>query len=116
MHTITLPCLLIHPMNPKNVESRKFESWNQGMQVELSSLERTSIWEIVDSPPNIKPIRHIWRYKIKFHVVGTVGRFKVRLMEKGYKRIEGMGYFDVYSFTAKMTITRLVIALTTTNN
>lgn len=86
------------------------------MQVELSSLEITSTWEVVDSPPNIKPISHIWIYKIKFHVVGTVGRFKVWLVEKGYKWIEGLGYFDVYSFTAKMTIIRLVIALTTINN
>lgn len=42
---------------PKSfAEAIKFECWNQAMQTELTTLERTSTWKVVDSPPNIIPI------------------------------------------------------------
>lgn len=37
-------------------------------------------------------------------------------MAKGFNQIKGLNYFDTYSHVAKMTIFRMVIALTTIHN
>lgn len=43
--------------------------------------------------PNIKLIRCIQIFKIKFHADDTVEIFKVKLVPKGYNQIEGLYYF-----------------------
>lgn len=102
----------INTLRTKDIEVNKFECWNQEIQHELLALERTFIWEIVDSSSNIKPIGCRWIYKIKFHVDGG---FKARLVAKGYNQIYGLYYFDIYFFVAKMTSIKLGISLTTIN-
>jgi hypothetical protein len=64
------------------------------MQTELSALETTGIWEIVDLPDHIKPIGCRWIIKIKHNVDGSIERYKTRLVAKGYTQIEGLDYFD----------------------
>ena len=48
----------LHSQNePKTyAEASKFDCWNQAMKVELSALETTRTWKIVDLPDHIKPI------------------------------------------------------------
>lgn len=84
------------------------------MLAELSTLEKTCTWEIVDLPPNIKPMGCKWINKIKFYVDGSVKRFKAWLLSNGYNQIEGLYYFETYYPVAKMAIVWLVIALTIT--
>lgn len=75
-------------------EANKFKSWNQAMQAELIALERTCTWQLIDAPSNTKLVGCRWVYKVKFHADGSVDRFKVRLLTKGFNQIEGLNYFD----------------------
>jgi hypothetical protein len=76
---------LLHNVEPKSyVEAIKLDCWKEAMQHELSALEKTGTWEIVDLPDNIKPIGCRWIYKIKHHVDGSIERYKGRLVAKGY--------------------------------
>jgi hypothetical protein len=79
------------------------------MDTELTALVQTGTWNIVDLPPNVKPIGCRWFYKIKHHADGSLEMFKV--VTKGYNQIEGLDYFDTYSPVAKLTTGILVIAL-----
>lgn len=59
--------------NPKTyIEASKFDCWNQVMEFELSALEKTEIWKLVELPPNVKSISCRWIYKIKHHDDGSI--------------------------------------------
>lgn len=79
----------------------------------LSSLHLRiqALVKVMDLPLNVKPIGYRWVYKIKHHDEGTIERFKVRLVFKGYNQIEGLDYFKTCSHVAKLTTVRTVVDL-----
>jgi hypothetical protein len=64
-------------------EASKFGCWNQAMQAEITALENTGTWKLVDLPPNVKPVGCKWIYKVKYHVDGTIETYKARLVANG---------------------------------
>lgn len=64
------------------------------MQLELSALEKTYTWKLVDLPSGVTPISCKWVCKIKYLADGSIERFKDRLVAKGYNQIERLDYFD----------------------
>ena len=115
-HASFVLSLQTHPEPNTYAEASKHDCWKQARQVELLAFEKTGTWDIVDVPPHAKPIGCKWIFKVKHHTDGSVERYKARLVAKGYTQIEGLDYFDTYSPVAKMTMVRLVIALTSINN
>jgi len=57
-----------------------------------------------------------WVYKIKYKANNDIERYKARLITKGYTQLEEIDYLDIYSFVAKITIIRQVLALASTKN
>jgi len=68
-------------------EASKYECWNQAMKTELTALQRTGTWRLIDLPQNVKPIGCRWVSKVKHHVDGSIERFKAILIAKGYNHI-----------------------------
>lgn len=58
------------------------------MQTEIIAFERIGTWDIMNFPPNVKPIVCRWILKIKFCVDGSVEKFKENIVAKGYNQIE----------------------------
>lgn len=81
------------------------------MQLELSNLEKTGTWKLVDLPPGITPIGCTWVYKIKYLADGSIDAYKARLVAKVYNHIEGLNYFNTYSSVVKLTTVRIDIAI-----
>lgn len=93
----------------------KFDYWTQAMQAQLATLDKIGTWQLVDLPSEVKPIGWRWVYKIKHRGNGRIERSKAILVAKSYNQIEGLDYSYTYSLVAKITIFRLVIALTSIN-
>jgi len=49
------------------------------MQNEITALENTGTWKLVDLPPNVKHIGSKWIYKIKHNADGSIERYALFL-------------------------------------
>ena len=50
----------------------------------MESMDSNQVWDLVETPANIKPIGYKWVYKRKRGFDGKVETFKARLVAKGY--------------------------------
>ncbi|KAE8707311.1 hypothetical protein F3Y22_tig00110384pilonHSYRG00417 [Hibiscus syriacus] len=71
---------------------------------------------VVPVPDGKQPIDCKWVYWIKYNADGTVDWFKVRLVAKGFTKIEGIVYVDTFSPVAKMTSFKVLLALAAAHN
>ncbi|GAA0150838.1 transmembrane signal receptor [Lithospermum erythrorhizon] len=94
------------------IESRE---WVEVMHKELAALEANDTWEVVDLPPNHKPIGCKWVFRLKYKHDGSVDKYKARLVVKGFNQIEGMDYFDSFSSVAKTVTVRIILAYVPAN-
>ena len=62
------------------------------MAEEIEAMERTNTWTIVSLPKDYHTVGTKWVYKVKCKSDGTIDRYKVRLVGKGYNQQEGI-YF-----------------------
>ncbi|GKD85693.1 zinc finger, CCHC-type containing protein [Tanacetum coccineum] len=57
-----------------------------------------------------------WIFKRKMKVDGSIDKFKARLVIQGFRKKEGIDYFDTYAHVARISTIRLLIALAATYN
>jgi len=84
------------------------------MDEEMVTLDANATWELVVLPENKKAIGCKWVYKVKHNADGSVNRYKVRLVAKGYAQTYGINYVETYCSLAKMTTIRAIIAMAVT--
>lgn len=65
-------------------EVKELEVWVDACKDEIFLIEKNNIWEFVDFFEGIKFIGLKWVFKIKRNVDGSVSKYKVRLVAKGY--------------------------------
>ena len=65
----------------------KSEKWLAISQEEFDGLTEMGVWKLVDRPSDRKTIKFRWTYVLKSN-----GRYKVRLVAKGYTQVQGLDY------------------------
>jgi hypothetical protein len=85
-------------------------NWVNAMHEELEYFERNQVWELVEPPPNCKPIGTKWLWKNKEGENGEVVRNKSRLVAQGYSQKEGIDYEDTFAPVARLEAIRILLA------
>jgi hypothetical protein len=77
---------------------------------ELENFERNQVWELVEPPPNCKPIGTKWVWKNKEGKNGDVVRNKSRFVAQGYSQKEGIDYEEAFAPVAHLEVIRILLA------
>ena len=97
---------------PNNVQEALIDPrWKAAMNEEMKSLQKNETWELVDPPPEKKPVGCRWIYTVKYKADGTIECFKARLVAKGYTQQEGIDYEETFSPVVRFTSIRLILAI-----
>ncbi|PHT30032.1 hypothetical protein CQW23_30421 [Capsicum baccatum] len=85
--------------------------WKEAVNSEIDSILSNHTWELVDLPPENKPLGSKWICKRKMKADGTIDKYKARLVVKGFKQKEDLDYFDTYLPVTRITSIRMLIVL-----
>ena len=85
-------------------------NWVNAMHEELENFERNHVWDLVEPPPNCRPIGTKWIFKNKYGENGMVVRNKARLVAQGFCQKEGIDYDEAFAPVAHLEAIRLLLA------
>ncbi|WVZ58262.1 hypothetical protein U9M48_008548 [Paspalum notatum var. saurae] len=80
------------------------------MHEELENFERNHVWDLVEPPPNYRPIGTKWIFKNKQGENGMVVRNKARLVAQGFYQKEGIDYEVTFAPVARLEAIRILLA------
>ncbi|GLJ24034.1 hypothetical protein SUGI_0457810 [Cryptomeria japonica] len=66
------------------------ESWKIAMEEEMVALKKNDSWDLVPLPEGQKLVGFKWLFKKKIGLDGGIGKYKRRLVAKGYSLVEGV--------------------------
>ncbi|PKI58367.1 hypothetical protein CRG98_021242 [Punica granatum] len=84
----------------------------EAMKSEIDSMNESQVWDLVDPPEGIIPIRNKWVFKRKIGADGKVETYKARLVAKGNRQRQEVNYKETFSPVAMLKSIRIMLAIT----
>jgi hypothetical protein len=81
------------------------------MDRKINVLEQAGTWTTVPCPTDKNIVGCKWVFRLKRKANGSVEKYKVRLIARGFMQIHGVDYFDTYSPIAKLSSFRMLLAM-----
>ena len=88
------------------MRSENADEWMKAYQYEIDALHKNDTWDLVDLPTGRKAVKSKWVHKHK-----TDGRYRARVVAKGFTQIPGIDYDETFSPVARFESLRLLLAL-----
>ncbi|WVZ84194.1 LOW QUALITY PROTEIN: hypothetical protein U9M48_031249 [Paspalum notatum var. saurae] len=85
-------------------------NWVNAMHEELENIERNHVCDLVEPPPNCRPIGTKWVFKNKQGEDGMVVRNKARLVAQGFCQKEGIDYEETFTPVPRLETIRILLA------
>ena len=76
--------------------------WKETVKNELDSIVSNQTWKLVDLPKDCRCISSKSIFKKKLRPNGSIDKYKVILMIRGFDQEKGIYYFDTYSLVNKI--------------
>ena len=86
------------------------------MEDEISTLKKNSTWDKCMLPKGKKLVGCKWVFTMKYHVDGTIERYKARHVAKGYIQTYGIDYSKTISSVAKIDTIRVIFSIAANND
>ncbi|WVZ84163.1 hypothetical protein U9M48_031222 [Paspalum notatum var. saurae] len=80
------------------------------MHEEMENFERNHVWDLVEPPPNCRPIGTKWVFKNKQGEDGLVVRNKARLVAQSFCQKEEIDYKETFAPVARLEAIRILFA------
>ena len=84
--------------------------WIDAMVDEIKSLSNNNVFKVVEKPENRKIISCRWVYALKKNSCGDIIRHKARMFAKGYSKVRGIDYDDVFAPVVRWDTMRFLLA------
>eukprot|EP00253_Pinus_taeda_P032732 PITA_32732 len=92
-------------------EAASQQVWREAMQEEYFSIMKNDVWEVVSRPEGKSVVTSIWLYKVKHAGDGSIEKFKVRFVARGFSQVEGVDYEETFTPVARYTSIRSIISI-----
>nr|GEV35643.1 ribonuclease H-like domain-containing protein [Tanacetum cinerariifolium] len=106
LHTASISPILKNPF-----VALQNSHWRQAMLDEYNTLIKNGTWILVPKPAGVNMVRSMWLFKHKFHVNGTLSRYKARLVEIGSCQQQGFNVDETFNSVVKPATIRTVLSL-----
>ena len=79
------------------MQSSDVAFWREALNSEIEFILANHTLELVNLPLGTKPMGCKWIFKKKLRNDGSIEKLKARLIAKGFKQKEGVGFFETYA-------------------
>ncbi|KAK2993389.1 hypothetical protein RJ640_000711 [Escallonia rubra] len=92
-------------------DAGKEDVWKKAMDEEMNMIRKNGTWQLVDKPNDKEIIGLKWVYKTKLNEDGSLQKYKVRFVAKGFAQQPKIDFNETFSPVACMETIRTVLAL-----
>ena len=112
MDLLRKPKVYVVSLEPKSAkEALTIPHLKQAMDEEFATLMKNKTWELVDLSINRNVIGSKWVFRVKYHLDGSISKYKARLVAQGFNQQHGFDYTETFSPVVKPIIIRLILTL-----
>uniref|UniRef100_A0A2N9HJS7 Reverse transcriptase Ty1/copia-type domain-containing protein n=1 Tax=Fagus sylvatica TaxID=28930 RepID=A0A2N9HJS7_FAGSY len=79
------------------------------MHEELDSISKNEVWDLTELFAGRKPVGCKWVLRKMYKAYGSLDKYKVRLVAKGFTQQPGVDFVDTYSLVAKFASVRIIM-------
>jgi len=97
------------------MKSAERGQWQAAMNDELDSMQQHNVWDLLPTPPRVKPLPLRWVLKWK-HMADGSSKAKARLCAKGFSQRKGVDYEEIFAPVSKHTTVHTLLAKVAAEN